>query len=189
MNLKRLLLLINICLAGLILWTASSIYMTWRSSKGEKELPPGRTAESGSTVKATSGRPKKQKDYRIIVYRDIFDTAKEAPRKKQKKIAKVTKLALKLKGTVTGGKRNSYAIIEDGTTMKEELYSLNDFVQGARIVQILHNQVILNLKGVREILIMTEETSPSAPRISPRKRVKAPKIKPRKRERPKRPKI
>jgi len=189
MNLKRLLLLINLCLAGLVLWMASSIYLTWRSAKEEKGRPPARTAESGSTVKTASGKPKKLKDYRIIVDRDIFDTAKESPAKKEGKIAKVTKLDLKLRGTVIGGRRNSFAIIEDGITMKEELYSLNDFVQGARIVEILPDQLILDLKGSKETLIMTEETSPAAAKIRPKKRAKAPRIKPRKTERPKRPKI
>jgi hypothetical protein len=95
MNLKRLLLLINICLAGIAIWMASSIYLSWRSADEEKGLPPGRTVKSGSTVKESSGKPKTLKDYRIIVDRDIFDTAKKAPAKKQEKIAKVTKLDLK----------------------------------------------------------------------------------------------
>jgi type II secretory pathway component PulC len=189
MNLKRLLLLINLCLAGLVLWMGTSIFLTWSSAKEEKGQPPARPAEAGSTVKTASGKPKKLKDYRIIVDRDIFETAKEAPAKKEGKIEKVTKLDLKLKGTVIGGRRNSFAIIEDGTTMKEELYSLNDFIQGARIVEILDDHVILNLKGSKETLIMTEETSPAAAKIRPKKRAKAPRIKPPKRRRPKRPKL
>jgi type II secretory pathway component PulC len=189
MNVKRLLLLINLCLAGLVLWMASSIYLTWRSAGEEKGRTQTRPAESGSRAKTASGKPKTLKDYQIIIDRDIFDTAKEAPSIKEEKIAKVTKLDLKLRGTVIGGRRNSFAIIEDGITRKEELYSPNDFVQGARIVDILPDQVILDLKGVKETLMMTEDTGPASSVKRRKTRAKAPRTKPRRIKRPKRPKI
>ena len=189
MNLKRLLLFINLCLAGLVLWMGTSIFLTWRSAKEEKGRPKARPAESGKTVRTASSMPKKLKEYQIIIDRDIFHSVKEGPAKKEEKIEKVTTLDLTLKGTVIGGRQNSFAIIEDGTTMKEELYSLNDFVQGARIVEILPDQVILNLRGSKETLIMTKETSPSSAKILSKKRVKAPRIKPPKRGRLKRPKL
>jgi type II secretory pathway component PulC len=189
MNLKKLLLVINLCLAGLVLWMGTSIFLTWRSAEEEKARPHAGPAESGKTVKTATPRPKKMKDYRIIIDRDIFHTAKQAGGRKEEKIEKVTKLDLTLKGTVIGGRRHSFAIIEDGTTMKEELYALNDFVQGARIVEILPDQVILNLKGSKETLIMTKETSPASAKRPPPKRSRAPRIKPPKRGRPKRPRL
>ena len=194
MNLKHLLLLLNLCLAVLVLWAASNIVLTWRSSKEEKARPQTKLADSTDAIEPSSERPKKLKEYQIIINRDIFHTTKEASTKKKEKIAKTTDLNLKLKGTIVGGNRNSFAIIHDGTTMKEELYSLNDFVQGARIVEILSDQVILSLKGSKEALMMVEDSSPVAPKIRPRKRVKAPRFKPprtrRSRiKRPKRPKI
>ena len=178
MNLKRLLLIINICLAGLVLWTGSSIFLTWRSSKEEKGPSPSRPSEPSRKAGSDFNKPKTLQDYRIIIDRDIFATAKKAAPRKEAEIAKVTKLDLKLKGTVIGGSRNSFAVIEDGITRREELYSINDFVQGARIVRILPDQVILNLGGREETLIMTEETSPANTKISPKKRVKAPRIGP-----------
>ncbi|MCP4668667.1 MAG: hypothetical protein GY849_20175 [Deltaproteobacteria bacterium] len=179
-------MLINLCLAGLVIWVGFNIFLTWRSAKEEKRRPQARPAKSGGPVATAVARPKKQRDYQIIVVRDIFDTTKGGSANKKEKIVKVTDLDLKLKGTVIGGTRNSFAVIQDGTTMKEELYAINDFIQGARIVEILADQVILDLKGSRESLLIAEETSPAATRMHSRKRARRPRISPRKSKRPKR---
>jgi len=106
----------------------------------------------------------------------VFDTTTGGPAVPvtEEKTIKSTELDLKLKGTVVGENRNSYAIILDGKTNKEDLYYLNDIVQGARIVQVLRDQVVIELKGVKEVLLMEDITETTAP-VRPEKKKEVPK--------------
>ena len=163
MNLKRYLLLINICFTVLILWVASYIVLTWASKRQSTPLPQVSREEPPKTVAASSERLKKLQDYQSVIRYDVFDTTTSAPAVPvtEDKIIKTTELNLKLKGTVVGENRNSYAIILDGNNNKEDLYYLNDFVQGARIVQVLRDRVVIELKGDKEVLLMEEITGTS----------------------------
>ena len=165
MNLKRYLLLTNICYIALILWVASNIVLTWASKQQNKGQPQISHEEPMSSIAASSDRLKKLQDYQSVIHYDIFDTTTSGPvvPVKDEKTLRFTDLNLKLKGTVVGENRNSYVIILDGKTNKEDLYYLNDFVHGARIVQVLTDRVVFELKGTKEILLMEDITAPSAP--------------------------
>jgi len=165
MNLKRYLLLINICFALLILWVASNIVLTWASKKQGPHLPQISHEEPTSTIVASSEKPKKLQDYQTVIRYDIFGTKTGGPASPvpEQKIIKSTELNLKLKGTVVGENRDSYAMILDKKTNKEDLYYLNDFVHGARIVQVLRDRVVIERKGVKLVLFMEEITEPSPP--------------------------
>lgn len=97
--------------------------------------------------------------YQPIIESDIFDTKKVVPKVpvKQKEI-QVTKLNLELRGTIVGENEESFAIIWDRDTRKQDLYSLNDFVQEARIIEIMLDRVTLSLEGRKEALIMSYDT-------------------------------
>jgi type II secretory pathway component PulC len=176
MNLKRYLLLINICFTVLILWVASNIVLTWASKKQSTRLPQISHDKPTGTVAASSERLKKLQDYQSVIRYDVFDTTISGPAASvtEEKIIKSTELNLKLKGTVVGENQNSYAIILDGKTNKEDLYYLNDFVQGARIVQVLRDRVVIELKGGKEVLFMEEITETSTP-LKPEKKKELPK--------------
>jgi type II secretory pathway component PulC len=165
MNLKRYLLLTNICFVALIFWVASNIVLTWASKKQNIGRPQISHEKPTSSVAISSNRLKKLKDYQSVIRYDVFDTTISGPvvPVKDEKTLRFTDLNLKLKGTVVGENRNSYAIILDGKTNKEDLYYLNDFVHGARIVQVLTDRVVFELKGSKEILLMEDITAPSAP--------------------------
>lgn len=175
MNLKRYLLLINICFIVLIMWVASNIVLTWASKKQGPGLPQVSRERPTSTVEAPSERLKKPQDYQSVIRYDIFNTTISGPsvQVKEEKIIKSTELDLKLKGTVVGGDLNSYAVILDGKTNKEDLYYLNDFVHGARIVQVLRDRVVIELKGDKEVLLMEDITEPS-PTVRPEKKRELP---------------
>jgi type II secretory pathway component PulC len=175
MNLKIYLLLINICITALILWVASNIVLTWASKKQGTHLPQISREEPTGTVAASSEKPKKFQDYQNVIRYDMFGTATTGPAVSvpEQKIIKSTELDLKLKGTVVGENRNSYAIILDGKANKEDLYYLNDFVQGARIVQVFRDRVVIEQKGVKEVLLMEEITEPSPP-VTPKKKTRQP---------------
>ncbi len=69
-----------------------------------------------------------------------------------------TELRLRLKGTICGSSPSfSYAVIEDLSSKKEELYRLGDMVAGVKIVRIERNQVVIERGGVEEVLASYEE--------------------------------
>jgi general secretion pathway protein C len=65
-----------------------------------------------------------------------------------------TELNLKLWGTILGGGKKPYAVIEDTTTKKQNLYREGDTVQGAEVKRILREKVILHINDRDEVLSM-----------------------------------
>jgi type II secretory pathway component PulC len=172
MNFKKPLLLINICLAILVLCIALNTFHTWNSKRHEKIRLQAEVFRTKRLNGKTSAKPKKPGDYEVIIRRDIFKT-KKVPQKaitEQEKTIKITDLNLKLMGTVVGKDRDCFAIILDGSTKKLDLYHLNDFIQGTRIVGILSDRVILNLEGREEYLMFTDEPGPSVRKTPSKKK-------------------
>jgi len=99
--------------------------------------------------------------YKVIEDRNLFRTKEEE--KKDAAVAepapsvenlKETALKLKLWGTVTGDADRAYAVIEDPRQKKQNLYHINDSVEGAVVKQILREKIILAVNGKDEILSM-----------------------------------
>jgi len=170
MNLKRTFLLVNACLTGLVLWMAFTIIQTWISTGYIKTQSSVRGSEPRGPAKISVEKSEGQGDYRIVIDHDIFGTTKTSTKGplKQEESVKLTDLNLKLKGTVVGEGRDLYAIIWDGSTNKENLYYPNDFIQGARIVRVLIDRVILEIDGTEESLMIAEEIRPRP--VTPRSR-------------------
>lgn len=165
MNLRRLALLVNMFLGALILWVAADIVLTWVSSPEGNDRPSiPENKKTGATGILTQ-QPKRLASFQSIVAQNVFKTSgAEARSGSEKRIEEIesTKLNLKLKGTVLGENGSSYAIIEDGKDRVQDLYYLNSFVQGAQIVKILADRVILKFEGRDEALIMSDESGPPA---------------------------
>ena len=69
-----------------------------------------------------------------------------------------TSLKLTLWGTVTGQKKeDGWAVIKDIKTKQQDLYRVNDKIQGATIKSILRNKVILTVNGKDQILEVDAE--------------------------------
>ena len=69
-----------------------------------------------------------------------------------------TSLKLTLWGTVTGQKKeDGWAVIQDIKTKQQDLYRVNDKIQGATIKSILRNKVILTVNGKDQILEVDAE--------------------------------
>ncbi|WP_394707140.1 type II secretion system protein N [uncultured Desulfobacter sp.] len=72
-----------------------------------------------------------------------------------------TSLKLTLWGTVTGQKKeDGWAVIQDIKTKQQDLYRVDDKVQGATIKSILRNKVILTVNGKDQILEVDAEAPP-----------------------------
>jgi len=72
-----------------------------------------------------------------------------------------TSLKLTLWGTVTGQKKeDGWAVIQDIKTKQQDLYRVNDKIQGATIKSILRNKVILTVNGKDQVLEVDAEPPP-----------------------------
>ncbi len=115
--------------------------------------------------KATAPRARSLAYYRPIVQRDLFKTkpAEVKPKAVNPEDVKNTDLNLKLWGTVAGTSQAAYAVIEETTKRKQQLYKIGDKIQNATIMNILREQVLLNVNGQIEKLAI-EKTKSTARR-------------------------
>ena len=183
MKIKKLLVLVDILLIGLVLWLGADIVIGWTSSTlGNKAAPSTKNGEEKQGLSAVASM-KSVRNYYYIIARDVFGTAQKrqtsAPVLNAKKV-EATQLPLRLKGTVVGDERESYAVIQEGNADKEKLYAVNDKVQSARIIRIESDQVILDVNGKEEALYISyEEKSTPRPRRVPVRRPRAARVVPR----------
>ena len=93
--------------------------------------------------------------YSAITERNLFQTKTEAgvqPEKVNIDALKPTDLKLNLLGTITGDRKEAFAVIEDTTTKQQNLFRIGDTVQNAIVKMILREKVVLNVNGKDEIL-------------------------------------
>ncbi len=119
--------------------------------------------------------------YRTIVNRDIFNTAKQEmvkpePKKVNLDTLKETELKLKLWGTVSREDGAAYAVIEDTKTREQNLYRTGDSIQNATVKLILREKVVLTVNNSDEILTMEEIASGGKSRRTGRRNQSARKL-------------
>jgi general secretion pathway protein C len=93
--------------------------------------------------------------YQAIIERNLFKTKTETgsgPDKVDIETLEPTELNLNLLGTITGDKKEAYAVIEDTAEKKQDLYRIGDTIQNATVKMILREKVVLNVNGKDEIL-------------------------------------
>jgi type II secretory pathway component PulC len=169
MNFNRFLLLGNILVSCLIIWLGISIVVTWASNRRAGDSALGVPAKASIPKDLTSSKGKRLEDYAMITAKDVFHTTKQTVKtrgKDQPEEIKVTELNLDLKGTVVGDGKDSYAVIMDRGSRKEEVYYINDFVMGVQILRIMKGRVILDVDGKEEALLMVDE-SRTLPEMGP----------------------
>jgi len=109
--------------------------------------------------------------YSLISRKNIFnsqssgDTASgQGKGQKSNEPLKKTELNIKLVGTVVGSHDSSFAIIEDNSTQKQELYQIDDMLQDqARIVNIERCRLIVVREGQQEVLECLEQEEKGKP--------------------------
>ncbi len=173
------LLLITLFCVGIVEGGYSGLeYFLLRNFKENRkvtEKPP--VAQPEKTVAEKSEQPL---DYHIIFKRNLFGepAGKNNIMEKNSVIPEeleATRLNIVLKGTIHGTKKKeTRAIILDGSTAQQNLYRQGDSVQGAMIRKILRGKVVLSHNGKDEILEMGETAGspePAAPvAVEPAKR-------------------
>jgi type II secretion system protein C len=165
LNEKKIIRLLNILLVGVAVALAVSIFQT-RAVRGRAPEKTMQQPDRPESRKAAPRKSNKKDPYREIVQKDIFKVKKPAGRKteRSRQVPSGTdRPNLELRGTVIGENRESYAVLLDKRTREENVYGLNDYVQGARIVKILPDKITLNIRGRNEDLLMSLDGKPSRP--------------------------
>lgn len=161
-NHKTLLFIGNLALWGLVLYIGTTIGLgLWQDSRA---VPEALVDEDTGAVPAQPVKSGKVPDRAIerLVKEDIFRTEeipKPGPLPRESVELKETPLNLQLRGTAVGDNTSSYAMIFDGRTRKEEVYRVDEYVQGARIVEIKKDGVVLQGKDGKEILNLSAPES------------------------------
>jgi len=124
-------------------------------------VPQPKNAESEQVQEAASYAPLSPGAARLVVERDLFSTmAARADSSNPLDVNSLTDTALKLRllGTVAAGMGdNAYAVIEDTSTKKQDLYRVGDTVQSALLKAILRQMVVLAEGGRETVLRMDEK--------------------------------
>ena len=166
-SLKRYLWLIHLVLIAAGVYIGSDLFWAIVGSRIETSSRP-LTASPSAAAETTEKRALPQ--YAVIQERNLFGARGRAvtpppPRTPSPVAAPVTKPAanLKLVGTVVGTPERTYAVIEDLSTKRQDLYRLGDLVREAKVVEVTRNRVVLDNRGRREELFSFEKTDPAGP--------------------------
>ncbi|MDT8271979.1 MAG: type II secretion system protein GspC [Desulfomonilia bacterium] len=160
---------IDLVVITLFLWVAAGIIA---SIAGQMlyEFPRERTGKQATALQTTKQSSPKQA-YDIIVQRDLLQVPKKRPASstevviEQDVVRPIAEMGLSLKGTITGPKEISRAIIEEKNEQKS--FKIGENVKGAKILAIYRNKVIMDVNGQEQMLIVEEPRSSlqaSAPR-------------------------
>ena len=106
-------------------------------------------------------------DHRPIAERNIFGAEEKAAPPPAVEVEEIetlepTTLDLSLLGTIAGDEKSARAIIFDRKKKNQDIYRVEDTVQGAVIKQILRGKVVLRVDGRDEVLYMVEDDKPGA---------------------------
>jgi general secretion pathway protein C len=158
-----------ITLIGLITLLAFQVYALVNPviDPPKAQLSSNSPKQAGTHPQSTLNRHKPVNLNRFIqkvTRRNLFKVQINGKQKNAPELAELhlekTSLELTLWGTVTGQKRqDGWAVINDRKTKQQELYRVNDKIQGATIKSILRNKVILTVNGKDQILEMDENPS------------------------------
>jgi general secretion pathway protein C len=100
--------------------------------------------------------------YRVIPERNLFGTTTKAVTEKQTSTAAAGQpqqdvgLLIELKGTVAGGSKYGFAVIEEKGTKKQRLVKAGDLVAGAKVIRINRNAIDILVNNQERTLRMVE---------------------------------
>jgi len=156
---RNLRLLFYLLLLTAAAYLGSNLLIFYTELKLVNHVP--RLVDQTVAPPAKNGSPER-KDYKILMERNLFgirlDSAPVAP-KKSDLLGNIDKLALTtlnctLVGTVIQENGQSWAIIRDNQTSRDEKVSTGGTISGAKVMAILRNRVVLNSGGKDELLVM-----------------------------------
>jgi len=129
---------------------------------GDQLSIPTARALAATRIMTIETEPEKRDLAAAILERNIFNSRPpQLTSVPQTAVDEMPELKLRLIGTVVGDSLSSFAIIEDQTKKEQQLYRLDDIVpQGAKLVKIERNEVVLQRGLVKEKLLVYLEEPP-----------------------------
>jgi len=98
--------------------------------------------------------------FRVVSERNLFGTTTKAVTEKQAAAATPASqdvaLLIDLRGTVAGGPKYGFAVIEEKGTKKQRLVKAGDLVAGAKVIRVSRNAIDLLVNGQERTLKMVE---------------------------------
>ncbi|PKN64432.1 MAG: hypothetical protein CVU57_14425 [Deltaproteobacteria bacterium HGW-Deltaproteobacteria-15] len=139
---------------------ASSVVVFVNDLKLVNDMPQEKDNPSADQPRSIDSSP--QREYKAFLERNLFAVKVQEESKGNKEkdlIANLDKLALTslnctLVGTVVNESGDSWAIIRDNQSKKDEKVTAGSHYAEARVVLILRNKLVLNFKGKDELLVM-----------------------------------
>jgi general secretion pathway protein C len=152
-SLKRYLTLLNVLLIGGIIYFSVNAFYDIVAIRLDPDQPD--LSDRSKVSVPTKENLPPLSHYDAISDRNLFKTnAKSDPKTNAIDVdtLKQTDLKLKLWGTVTGLKDQTYAVIEESKSRKQNLYRVGDTIQNATVKLVLREKVVLNVDGKDEVL-------------------------------------
>ncbi len=156
--------IIFICFFSFLAAKISNTYILAHFSNSELKIDRSHSASRTARKKI---KRKNSSHYLPISQKNIFNSAytggtdKASKPQKNSSPLKKTNLNVTLIGTVAGGRENSFAIIEDNRSQKQELFQVDDMIQDqAQVMNISRCQVVVLREGEEEVLECEKDKEP-----------------------------
>jgi general secretion pathway protein C len=166
-SVKRYLWLIHLALIATGVYIGSDLFWAIVGSRIE---PGSRLPIDSPSAAAATTEKRALEQYAVIQERNLFGarariSTPPSPTRPPPTPQPPPKPAanLKLVGTVVGPPERTYAVIEDLSTKRQDLYRLGDVVKEAKVVEVTRNRVVLDNRGRREELFSFEKTDAASP--------------------------
>ncbi|MEE4264462.1 MAG: type II secretion system protein N [Desulfobacteraceae bacterium] len=149
----------NILLLTVVVFLVVNTFYAMVTAQFDNNFLPASIQPDSIQISPPVDEPPSISQYSSITNRNLFNlTAKKVtaapPLKIDLENLKQTNLKLKLWGTVTCKNSASYAVIEDLTTRRQNLYRIGDSFQEVTVKKIYRDKIILIVNGSNEILTM-----------------------------------
>jgi general secretion pathway protein C len=129
-------------------------------------LPPLPTETSTAPPAGSAGTPPLSR-YSAIAERDVFNPPRAVEPRAVESAPTAAALNARLLGTAPGEGVDSFAILEDGTSRKQELFRVGDRFQDRTLARVAWDHVVLRAGEREEILKLAEPSSRPAPAAAP----------------------
>jgi len=145
-------------LMAVILYQATGIFYKVLTLQLLRMQPVPAAAGKAQTAAIPAREP--ADSYRIISERNLFGTTTKAVTEKQTTaapaVAQDVALLVDLRGTVAGGPKYGFAVVEEKATKKQRLVKAGDLVAGAKVVRIKRNAIDLLVNNQERTLKIAE---------------------------------
>ncbi len=157
--LKNLRYVFYLVLVTMAVYALSTLVIFLLDLKMVNYVPPAPMVMNGGAQKTNPTKP--LNSYRSIWERNLFGVmVDESERKRTQSLAakidqlSLTSLNCALVGTIINDGGDSWAIIRDNQTQRQDKYTVGSTIRGAKVQMILRNKVVLNINGKDELLVM-----------------------------------